>query len=604
MRTTGNARTRAAARAIGILTSAALVFGAMPAAFGATTFAVTGTASPASITYGDAVPTYGFSTGGAVLETGDSWSLEPACSTTYVQGDPATTYAFSCTPGTITDGTNDVTANYTIDYSSPGSLTVNQKAIDVTADDDSIMYGEAEPTFTSTEDALVGGDTWSVDPSCDSDYSAGDPAGDYDIVCTGGSIVNVGSVSRTTSYAITYVDGTLTVAALTLTVTADNDTVTYGDAEPTFTFTDDDAFLAGDSWDTVPTCDSEYDAGDPAGHYAITCSGGTITNGTDDVTDSYDITYEDGTLTVDPYSLPEAKVEYTGQTEYRTARSSDTAVQVTLMASVALDTDADETVVCPSDPDLSIADAQVTFIDLDSGRVLAKDVPVSPIVGTDCEGTATALTTLSTGSGGVEDYTILVVLHGSFTGADNGDQVSGNTVAILQAIPTGILGALGGGTVPYQVSAGSSDLGTTGTYAATGQDSSFLLRFVTSTKKTKPSGSATLTIPQGDGSYYEVRTNAITSVTVSGSEGDRTMVIFAKASVTLFDGLGGSTAVSPSGGVSVKITLHDATGGDEAAFTVTNAKTGALLFSTHWVKSLRAWFTQPVGLTGSTLSIS
>ncbi|MFM8999283.1 MAG: YDG domain-containing protein [Actinomycetota bacterium] len=41
MRTTGNARTRAAARAIGILTSAALVFGAMPAAFADTPVTVT-----------------------------------------------------------------------------------------------------------------------------------------------------------------------------------------------------------------------------------------------------------------------------------------------------------------------------------------------------------------------------------------------------------------------------------------------------------------------------------------------------------------------------------------------------------------------------------
>lgn len=605
MRTTGSTISRALARTIGIIGITALVFGPMPPAWADTTFTVTGTASVDPITYGDAAPTYGYSMGGAVLEAGDTWQTEPVCSSPYVQGDPAAAYTITCTPGVIVDaGDNDVTGNYTITYAS-ASLTVDPFAIDVTGDDDTITYGDPEPSYTSTRDALVTGDTWTTLPTCDSAYDAGDPADTYAITCSGGVIENAGSVVRTSSYDITYDPGTLTVEAYAIDVTADDATVTYGADEPSFTWTGD-PLVTGDDWATDPVCDSDYSPGDPVGRYTITCTGGTIENGSStDVTTSYDITYLAGTLEVLPYTLGTAEVVYAGQLAYRTKASTDTAVQATLVASVALDTDSGTAgVQCPTDLDLDIEDARVTFVDHDSGKVLVRDVHVSLVPDTTCEGTATAFATLSTGSVGVEDYTIDVILGGSFTGADNsGQDAAEKTVVVYQLVPTGIAGGLGSGSLAALPIASSTDKGSTGTYAD-GEDASFIFRFVSSTKKTKPSGGATLTIPQSDGSYYQVKTTAITSVSVTGTVGvDRRMVVYAKASVTWFDGLGGSMPVDATGGTSVQITILDGAT-DSAAFTVTSTKTSALLFSNHWVKTGKIWATMLELISGSTVALS
>lgn len=75
-----------------------------------------------------------------------------------------------------------------------------------------------------------------------------------------------------------------------VTVTADDQTITYGDADPEFTFTT--AGLAnGDSFVTPPTCGVEGDHAD-AGTYEIVCAGA-------DAGEDYEISYVAGTLTVE-----------------------------------------------------------------------------------------------------------------------------------------------------------------------------------------------------------------------------------------------------------------------------------------------------------------
>ncbi len=80
-------------------------------------------------------------------------------------------------------------------------------------------------------------------------------------------------VRPSTNYAISYVAGTLTVTPATLTVTADNQTKTYGAANPTLTHTttgfvngDDEGDLTG----TI-TCSTVADETSPVGSYPITC---------------------------------------------------------------------------------------------------------------------------------------------------------------------------------------------------------------------------------------------------------------------------------------------------------------------------------------------
>src|SRR5262249_59644729 len=98
-------------------------------------------------------------------------------------------------------------------------------------------------------------------------------------------------------YAITYVDGTLTVTQAALTVTADDQTKVYGAALPTLTASYS-GFVNGDTvadLTTAATLSTTATANSHVGTYTITASGA--------VDADYTITYVDGTLTVTQASL-------------------------------------------------------------------------------------------------------------------------------------------------------------------------------------------------------------------------------------------------------------------------------------------------------------
>jgi hypothetical protein len=92
----------------------------------------------------------------------------------------------------------------------------------VKADDKNKTYGEADPTLTysvtsgnlANGDALTGALT----------RAAGQDVGTY--------AINQGTLSASNNYQITFVPGTLTVNRAALTVTADNKSKTYGEANP------------------------------------------------------------------------------------------------------------------------------------------------------------------------------------------------------------------------------------------------------------------------------------------------------------------------------------------------------------------------------------
>ncbi|MBR5840931.1 MAG: hypothetical protein IKZ84_20505 [Victivallales bacterium] len=132
----------------------------------------------------------------------------------------------------------------------------------VKADDKSMTYGDAEPTLTYTFDdsTLVGGDMINVSLSLNvdaSDYTDSNhiKAGEYegvisataDIYDTEGNIV-------TGNYEIDYELGSLTVNLRNITVTAQDQTMTYGDDMPDldgqYTF-DENELAEGDSLDVT-----------------------------------------------------------------------------------------------------------------------------------------------------------------------------------------------------------------------------------------------------------------------------------------------------------------------------------------------------------------
>src|SRR4029079_9260670 len=113
--------------------------------------------------------------------------------------------------------------------------------------------------------------------------------GSYPITLTGGTSAN---------YALTRFNGTLSITRAPLTLTADNQSKTYGDANPALTFSVT-GLVNGDTRATAltanPTLDTTAVKASNAGTYPITLTGGT--------SDNYTLTRVDGTLSVGKAAL-------------------------------------------------------------------------------------------------------------------------------------------------------------------------------------------------------------------------------------------------------------------------------------------------------------
>ncbi|OBQ31775.1 MAG: hypothetical protein AN484_28665, partial [Aphanizomenon flos-aquae WA102] len=146
--------------------------------------------------------------------------------------------SYAITQGTVTNANN---TNYAIAYTS-GTLTVAVRDITVTADNKTRKYGNANPALTWTVggDGLVNGDTLTGALATTATTATG--VGSYAI--TQGTVTN----ANNTNYAIAYTSGTLTVAVRDITVTADNKTRKYGNANPALTWTvGGDGLVNGDT---------------------------------------------------------------------------------------------------------------------------------------------------------------------------------------------------------------------------------------------------------------------------------------------------------------------------------------------------------------------
>jgi hypothetical protein len=247
---------------------------------------LTVTAPSPTVTYGDAAPTLTPSYDGFVAGDGPGdLDVQPTCTTAYAAGDPAGTYATQCGGG--------ADSRYTFIYVD-GTLTVAPAVLTVTAPSPTITYGDAAPTLTPSYAGFVAGDGPSdltTEPTCTTPYTAGDPVGTYGTACSGGASGN---------YTFDYVDGTLTVEAKALTITAADATKTYGE---THTFDETADFIvtgleAGDSVDTVSLSSAGAAAGADVGTYDIVAS-----NATGSGLSNYTLSYQTGTLTVEAKAL-------------------------------------------------------------------------------------------------------------------------------------------------------------------------------------------------------------------------------------------------------------------------------------------------------------
>ncbi|BCG78600.1 MBG domain-containing protein [Mesorhizobium sp. 113-3-3] len=236
--------------------------------------AITVTADAKTRIYGDANPalTYHLTSGSYV--NGDS--LSGALATTATTASSVGSYAI--TQGTLAN------SNYAITYVG-ANLSVTKRAITVTADAGTRVYGDANPalTYQLTSGNFVNGD--SLGGSLATTATTASGVGSYAI--TQGTLAN-------SNYAITYVGSNLSVTPRAITVTADAKSRAYGDGNPSLTYQlTSGNFVNGDSLGGSLATTATTVSG--VGSYAITQ--GTLANS------NYAITYVGGNLAVTPRAI-------------------------------------------------------------------------------------------------------------------------------------------------------------------------------------------------------------------------------------------------------------------------------------------------------------
>jgi filamentous hemagglutinin family protein len=239
--------------------------------------AITVTADAQSRAYGDANPALTYQVGGSGLVNGDT--LSGALATSATTASNVGTYG-------INQGTLAASGNYALNYTG-NNLTVGQRALTVTADAKSRVYGDANPALTYQVGGagLVNGDTLSGALATSATVASN--VGTYGI--------NQGTLAASGNYALNYTGNNLTVGQRALTVTADAKSRAYGDANPALTYQVGGSGLV--NGDTL--------SGALATSATVASNVGTygITQGTLAVSANYALTYTGNNLTVGQRAL-------------------------------------------------------------------------------------------------------------------------------------------------------------------------------------------------------------------------------------------------------------------------------------------------------------
>ncbi|HUB60206.1 MAG TPA: MBG domain-containing protein [Puia sp.] len=222
------------------------------------------------------IPPYTFSVSAGSLPPG--MSLSPAG---VISGTPtaAGSYTF-----TVTAQDSDPLGPFS--GSQPYTLNIDPAPLTITANDATMPYGGTLPALGATYSGFVNGDTVSnltVQPALNLPANANSPVGSYPITPSGAQDPN---------YTISYVNGTFTITAVPLTITANNASMTYGGSVPALSASYT-GFVNGDnssSLKTQPTISTTATSTSAAGTYPITATGAVDPN--------YTITYQAGTMTI------------------------------------------------------------------------------------------------------------------------------------------------------------------------------------------------------------------------------------------------------------------------------------------------------------------
>jgi hypothetical protein len=513
--------------------------------------ALTVTANNRSMTYGGAVPALTYSYTGLV--NGDSAAtFTGGLATAATSSSSAGTYA-------ITAGTLAATGNYTIGTFNPGTLTVNPAPLTVTANDPSMTFGGAVPSLTYTYSGLVNGDASAT-------FTGGLATTATSSSSVGTYAITRGSLAATGNYTIgAFNAGTVTISPAALTVTAANQSMTYGGTVPSLTYTysglvngDSAATFTGGLATTATSSSS-------VGTYAITA--GTLA-----ATGNYTIgTFNPGTLTVNPAG---ATVTYTGQTYVIASSSTATSASVTLAATVQASSG-------------DITTATVVFQISTNGGTLVGTYPVtvSSVNSGHTAETVTANVSLSTGNNGAgATYTVLTSIGGNYIDHSTTDS---STVTVTVALPTA--GSINGGG--YIV-----DTASAGQYAGTsGLNTNFGFNVHYNKSLTNLQGDANV-IDRSNGHLYQFKSNSLQSLSIPDAQH---ATFITKATVT--DVTNPSSPITLFGNALMTISVYDAGGtgaNDTIAITVSSSDYSKLYFSSNYTKQ-----TDPQLLGGGNIQI-
>jgi hypothetical protein len=173
------------------------------------------------------------------------------------------------------------------------TLSIGKATVTATADDKSRTYGNANPNLTISYSGFVAGQgPGDLDTLPTASTAANETSNvrNYTIQVTGGSDNN---------YRFNRVNGTLEVTKRNLRVTAENQTKTYGNANPApvLDYTEQDFVNNDDASDinTNPTLSHTAQRYSDVGSYAIEVTGGSDNN--------YNLVTSNGTLTVEKREL-------------------------------------------------------------------------------------------------------------------------------------------------------------------------------------------------------------------------------------------------------------------------------------------------------------
>jgi hypothetical protein len=189
----------------------------------------------------------------------------------------------------VTTGEATAIGNYLVTTAN-GTLTITKKTLTITADSDTKVYdGTALTKDSYTSEGLMTGDNIESVSITGSQTNVGTSDN-----VPSAAIVKKGDAVVTDSYAINYVNGTLTITPAAVTVTAVAESKTYGEADPDLTANVEG--MVNDESSALITYSLSRAEGEDVGEYTITPTG-------DAEQGNYSISYTTGMLTIGPKEL-------------------------------------------------------------------------------------------------------------------------------------------------------------------------------------------------------------------------------------------------------------------------------------------------------------